>query len=115
MRIDFIVIIILLPLFLTISQLLLKIGALHNSDRNIFHQYLNPFVISAYILYGSVTILNVQVFSILPLSIANIIVSSTYVLVFISGKIFFKEQISINRVVGMSITVAGILLYSFGS
>lgn len=103
-----------LPVLLTLSQVLLKLGALRFGDKSIIRQYVNPYVIIAYTIYFLITLFNVKLFSILPLKVANLIIAVTYILVPISGRIIFKEKFSRKRVIGIFITVLGLFFYVIG-
>ena len=102
------------PLIVAFSQTLLKVGAIRYGERIWWRQYINPIVICAYILFFSVTVINVYLFSIFPLSLGNIMVAISYIGVVFSGRFIFGERLSSKQISGIALTVAGMILYGVG-
>lgn len=92
------------------SQLLLKKGAQGQYD-SFLKQYLNPWVISGYILlFGSVflTILGLRTLSYMN---APVVEALGYVLVPILSAVFFHEKITLRKSVGIGCIVAGMIIF----
>jgi len=100
------------PIIISISQLLLKIGAEKLRQKSFLRQYLNIYVISAYSLFILVNIINIYVFSVLELSFATIMIGSSYIFVVILGVLVLSEKLSIRQISGVFFIVLGIFLSS---
>ncbi len=92
------------------SQVLLKKSA--GKEYNSFlRQYLNFYVITGYVIYIVVLIVNIYILKFIPLSIMSAISESLpFLLSFISGRIFFNEKITKQKIIGGIIILCGIIL-----
>ena len=93
------------------SQLLLKLGANRYGGGSMVRQYLNCYVLSGYFLFFLVTVVNVYVFSIVPLKMANIFVALGYVGVLVLSRIFLGERFERQRIIGVALIAVGVGLY----
>ena len=93
------------------SQLLLKLGANHYGGSSMVRQYLNGFVLTGYFLFFLVTVVNVYVFSIVPLKMANIYVALAYVGVIVLSKIYLGESIRFIQYIGLVFIIFGTALF----
>ena len=93
------------------SQVLLKIGATRHGNSSAIRQYLNGYVLIGYCLFFLVTVINVYVFSVLPLKMANIFVALGYVGVLILSRMFLGERVKRQRLIGVVLIVVGVGLY----
>jgi small multidrug resistance pump len=93
------------------SQVLLKIGATRHGGSAFLRQYLNGYVLSGYVLFFLVTVVNVYVFSLVPLKMANIFVAVAYVGVLFFSWLFLGEAVHKDRLIGVVLIVTGIGLY----
>jgi len=93
------------------SQVLLKVGATRYGGRTFIRQYLNRYVLSGYVLFFLVTVINVYVFSVVPLKMANILVAAGYVGVLFLSRLFLGEVVHKDRLIGVALIVIGIGLY----
>lgn len=93
------------------SQVLLKVGANKHGDKYVVRQYLNVYVLTGYLLFFLVTVINVYVFSVLPLKMANILVAVAYVAVLVLSRVFLGELIDRKRLIGVLLIVVGVGLY----
>lgn len=92
------------------SQILLKKGALQEYD-SLLREYLNPWVISGYILmFGSVllTIMGLRGLSYLN---APVVESLGYVLVPVLSALFFHEKITVRKSLGIGCIVIGMIIF----
>ena len=96
------------------GQVLLKFGALKFGEGSLWRHYINYYVIGAYTLFGAVTIINVKIFSSLLLSFASIMVAFSYILVVILGRFVLKERLSNKKIMGIIVTILGMIVYSVG-
>ncbi|MDA3951669.1 MAG: hypothetical protein PF508_20855 [Spirochaeta sp.] len=60
------------------------------------------------------TVINIYLFSQLPLSIGNVLIAIVHVLVALSGRLFFREQLTRRQIRGIGLTVIGMVLYGLG-
>ncbi len=93
------------------SQMLLKKSA-GITYKNPLREYLNPYVICGYGMLFLSMLLTIAAYRFSD-SYMNVPVLETmgYILVMILGRIFFKEQFTKNKVMGMCLILCGILVY----
>ena len=94
-----------------ISQLLLKKAA-GKSDTVWWKAYLNPLVITAYLLFFGTTLLSVTALRYIPLSLSAALGASGQIFVPILSYFVLHEQISKRRWLGMLTIVFGIVVFS---
>lgn len=95
----------------SIAQILLKKSA-GKKYENVIKEYLNPYVIISYAIFFGATFCTIYAYKGVPLSFGPILAASQYVFIAILSKIFLKENISLKKFVGLSVIVAGIIVYS---
>ena len=95
----------------SISQIILKKAALKQYDSKI-KEYMNPRVIFAYIIFFAATLCSIMAYKVIPLSRGPILESAGYSFVAFMSWLFLKEKISKQKVLGLSIIVIGIIIYS---
>lgn len=95
----------------SISQVMLKKAALKTYDSKIT-EYLNPLVISAYLIFFIATFLSILAYKEVPLSMGGVLESTSYFYVTIFGVLIFKERINCRKVIGLFIVIMGISVYS---
>lgn len=79
----------------------------------IFRLLLNPWVISSFIGAFFASLAWIAAMAKLPLSYAYpVFISSTFVLVVLLSSIFFKESLTLPRIIGMGLIMAGIIIGS---
>ena len=93
------------------SQLLLKLGANRHGGSGVVRQYLNVFVLTGYVIFFSVTVVNVYVFSTVPLKMANVFVAMSYVGVLVLSRVFLGERVERQRIIGVVLIAVGVGLY----
>ena len=92
------------------SQLLLKKGA-QGKYETFLQQYLNPWVISGYLMmFGSVflTILGLRTLDYMN---APVVEAFGYVLVPVLSAVFFHEKITLRKSVGIGCIVVGVIVF----
>lgn len=93
------------------SQVLLKLGANRYGGQGVVRQYLNSFVLFGYVLFILVTVVNVYVYSIVPLKMANIFVALGYLGVLVLSRVLLGERVERRRIVGVGLIALGVGLY----
>lgn len=93
------------------AQMLLKQGARHKYA-NFLRQYLNVWVISGYVIMGCTMILNIFCLSRgVMLKEVSIIESLSYLFVPILSLIFFKEKITLRKILAIALIMVGIAIF----
>ena len=94
------------------SQILLKMAA-KGSYKSWIYEYLNVKVISAYVIFFLATLLTVFCYKVVPLSLGAMLESSGYVFVTILGYVILKEKVSKQKLIGMALVIAGVIIVAF--
>ena len=95
-----------------ISQVMLKKAALKTYESRI-KEYLNPLVISAYMIFFLATLCSIYAYKVVPLSMGPILEATSYIYVTIFGVVIFKEKLSARKLIALGLIIAGIAVYSF--
>lgn len=95
----------------SIAQILLKKSASKKYE-SILKEYLNPYVIISYAIFFGATFCSIYAYKGVPLSFGPILAASQYVFIAILSRIFLKEKIGFKKFIGLSVIVAGIIVYS---
>jgi len=93
----------------TVAQLLLRAGSRHNHTLGALF---NPVTLLGYLVLFCVTILMVYALHGVYMRTLVIWNSSTYVLIPVASSLLFGERLTGRKVVGATLIVLGILLYS---
>ena len=93
------------------SQVLLKKEAMQEHESKI-REYLNIRVALAYSIFIVATLLSIVAMRVIPLSLDSVIQTMGYIYVWFFGVKFFREKVSINKIIGMVMIIMGILIYS---
>lgn len=94
-----------------IAQIILKKSAGKEYESKI-REYLNPYVIIAYAIFFGATFCTIYAYKGVPLSFGPILAASEYVFVALLSKLFLKENINLKKFIGLSVIIAGIIIYS---
>ena len=94
-----------------IAQIMLKKSAGKEYESKI-REYLNPYVIIAYAIFFGATFCTIYAYKGVPLSFGPILAASEYVFVAVLSKLFLKENINLKKFIGLSVIIAGIIIYS---
>lgn len=95
----------------SISQIILKKSAQIEYESKI-KEYLNPRVIFAYIIFFGATLCSVWAYKVIPLSLGPILESAGYIFVAFLSWLFLKEKITKQKMLGLSVIIIGIIVYS---
>lgn len=102
----------LLGVFLgAVSQVMLKKAALKNYPSKL-KEYLNPLVVTAYVIFVGTTLISVYAYRVVPLSLGPILEATGYIYVTIFGIAIFRENINIRKISGLLLIIAGITVYA---
>jgi len=96
-----------------ISQVMLKKAAMKRYE-NPVREYLNPLVITAYVLFVATTLMTILAYRVVPLSMGPILEATGYIYVTFFGVVFFGETLNRKKVVALVLIVLGIVVYSMG-
>ena len=108
----FIAIFISASLISAFSQILLKKSAAVTYSSWIY-EYLNVKVICAYAIFFLATLLTVYCYKVIPLSLGAMLEASGYVFVTILGRIMLGEKVSKQKLAGMALVIAGVIIVAF--
>lgn len=75
-------------------------------------EYLNPFTVTAYIIFVAATFLTIFSYRVVPLSMAPILGATEYIFIAILSRIFLKERVNTKTLIGLGVIVVGIIVYS---
>lgn len=105
--------ILLLGVFLSsVSQVLLKKAAIKNHS-SVIKEYVNPFVIIAYMMFVVTTFMCIIAYKVVPLSMGPILEATSYIYVTIFGVTIFKEKIGLLKLFALFLIIIGIFVFSF--
>ena len=95
----------------SISQIILKKSA-DIEYPNKIREYLNVRVIFSYIIFFGATLCSILAYTRIPLSLGPILESSGYIFVAVMSRLFLKEKITKQKMLGLSIIIIGIIIYA---
>lgn len=93
------------------AQVLLKRAAIQEHC-SVKDEYLNKNVIIAYITFVLATFLSIYAYKGIPLSMGAVLESTSYLYITIFGACFFKEKITLRKVIALAFIIVGIVIYS---
>lgn len=94
-----------------ISQVMLKKAAQKTYDSRI-KEYLNPLVITAYLIFVGTTFLSIIAYRGIPLSLGPVLEATSYIYVTIFGVKIFGEKINKQKILALCMIIAGIMIYA---
>ena len=95
----------------SVSQIILKKSA-QKEYPNKVREYLNARVIIAYIIFFGATLCSLWAYRVIPLSLGPILESAGYIFVTALSWLFLKEKITKKKMFGLSVILAGIIIYA---
>ncbi|MCM1525399.1 MAG: DMT family transporter [Ruminococcus sp.] len=107
-------IIVLSSFISSLSQVMLKKSAEKKYPSKI-KEYLNPLVITAYIIFAGCTLITMYGLRVVPLSMSPVLEATGYIFITVFGYIFFKEKLTRRQALGMALILGGIAVYSMGT
>ena len=94
--------------FSAVSQILLKQSA-NQEHESTLKEYLNWRVITAYLIFGAVLLVNTYAYTQVELKYGPVLDTFTYVFVLILSWLVLKEKITRGKLIGNLLIVAGVL------
>ena len=91
----------------SVSQIILKVSANREHESRI-KEYLNPLVITAYVMLLGSTVLTMLALRHLPLSHQPLYESASYIFVSVMGFFLLKERFTKKKLLGLALILAGI-------
>jgi len=93
------------------AQMLLKQGAQHNYV-GLWRQYINPWVISGYVIMACSLVLNIWCMSKgVQVKEVSTIESMSYLFVPCLAFVLFKEKITIHKGIAIGVIICGVILF----
>lgn len=93
------------------SQIILKKSA-NKKHKGFIFEYMNPYVLFAYMCYFGVLVLNVLIYTKIDYRFGVVINSMSSVLVMILSRVLLHEVITKRRICGNVLVVIGILVFT---
>ncbi len=91
------------------TQVILKKSAMNTRLSGISY-FINPATITAYGLFFGCTLLTFYCLSYLPMITVNVLECSAYVYILILDAIFFHKRLTLRKVLGNAMILAGIII-----
>lgn len=95
----------------SVSQVMLKMSTRKEYGSHV-REYVNPLVITAYLLFFGCTFLTMYALKVVPLSMAAILEASGYIFVTALSRIFLSEKVGRQKLIGLAVIVTGLIIYS---
>ena len=95
-----------------ISQVILKKCADKTKDLKFFQKFLNKSVLFAYCLFGIVVVINLFAYRGVDFKYGGAINAIGQIFVLILSFFICKERISKNRIIGSTLIIVGVVIYS---
>ncbi len=92
-----------------ISQVMLKKAAMKTYPSKI-REYLNPLVLSAYLIFIVATLCSVIAYRGVPLSLGPVLEATSYIYVTIFGVKIFHEKVNRKKILALALIIAGIVV-----
>jgi drug/metabolite transporter (DMT)-like permease len=93
-----------------ISQVLLNYSN-RKKHKNKLFEYLNVYVVMAYILLAISLIVNSYILKYISLMESCVITSSSYIFVLLISRAVLKEKITENKLIGNLLVILGIIIF----
>lgn len=91
------------------SQILLKKSAMQEHE-SFIREYLNLYVIIAYLMFFAGTLITIISYKTIPLSFGLILESAGYIFVAILSYVFLKEMLNKKQILGLVLILIGIVI-----
>ena len=92
-----------------ISQVMLKKAAMKTYPSKI-REYLNPLVLSAYLIFIVATLCSVIAYRGVPLSLGPVLEATSYIYVTIFGVKIIHEKVNRKKILALALIIAGIVV-----
>lgn len=95
----------------SISQVMLKKAAQKHYE-SVLKEYLNPLVVSAYVIFLCCTFLTLYSLKVVPLGLGAVFETTGYIYVTIFGVLIFKEKMNSKKLLALALIIGGIAIYA---
>lgn len=95
----------------SLSQILLKMSAKKEYGNKI-KEYLNPMVAGAYAMFFLAAFMTTLAYKGVPLSFGPMLEATGYVYIAVLGTTILKEKMTVNKLFGNILIIAGIIVYA---
>jgi len=102
-------ILVLGTLISSVSQVMLKKAAMKDYDSPL-REYLNPWVIGAYVLFLLSTLMSILAYRGLPLSMGPVLEATGYLFVTAFGVWLFGEKLNRRKALALALIIGGIVV-----
>lgn len=106
------IIMIIATFFNAISQVLLKKSAVKTKNVKFIKKFLNKTVFISYLIFAIVCLVNIIAYRGVDFKYGGAINAVGQIFVIILSYIFCKEQLSKDRIIGSSLIIIGVIVYS---
>jgi drug/metabolite transporter (DMT)-like permease len=101
-------------LLTSLAQLFLKIGSARKARASMVHSVFDPYTICGYGLFFLNTIVLVYVMQFLEFKTVSTASSVSYLCVVLLARFVLKEKMTLGKLVGCMLVVAGIVVFEMG-
>lgn len=95
-----------------VSQIMLKKSAEQTKNVKFFKKFLNKTVFFAYVIFAIVCVVNIFAYRGVDFKYGGAINAIGQIFVLILSVIFCKEQLTKERIIGSSLIILGVVIYS---
>lgn len=95
----------------SVSQVLLKKAAQREYSSPI-KEYLNPQVITAYVIFFLATLVSMVAYKVIPLSLGPVLEATSYFYITFFGVKIFGERMNKKKIFALGLIIAGIIIYA---
>lgn len=93
----------------SISQVLLKKSA-DRTYKNRIREYLNPLVVSAYLIFVISAVMTMVAYKVVSISAGAMLESSSYVFIFLFDRFLFKETGNLKKTLAVATIMIGVVV-----
>lgn len=95
------------------SQVLLKKSA-EKKKTNLWGEYLNPYVITGYVITAACMLLMLLAYRGMPFKYGAVLESLVYLYIMLLSRFFLNEKLTKKKITGNIIIVIGVIIFSLG-
>lgn len=93
----------------SVSQVLLKKSSIKKHSSWIM-EYMNPYVIFAYVLFFSTTLISVTAYKVISLSLGAVLETTSYIYITFFSITIFKEKINGRKIIALCLIIFGSII-----
>lgn len=103
--------VVLIIIFTSIGQVLLKIGSI-SADDSILSIFIHPASLAGYVTFAIVAILSIYALKEMDLKFFFAVTSLTYVIVLFLSYLFLREKVTAYKVLGVMVITFGVIVFN---